>query len=241
MLASWLSISKRMDANLGDAGLKADSRSSASLQYLVDQGKFRLIDVHEKRLVAVRGSVKYLALSYVWGQAMQAYSSTHEDTASTLHESRMGDNVSLDMKPLPRTIRDAVRLTEMIGERYIWVDALCIDQTDNNDRGIIVRHMSAIYSNAILTIVAACGTSADDGLTRLNGNSSDLEQSVSFINAGEEISLLPAPHSKIHDLVRFEHWFSRGWTMQEQLLSTACVYFTTERVGFICRSFETDE
>ncbi|KAK4168866.1 hypothetical protein QBC43DRAFT_284117 [Cladorrhinum sp. PSN259] len=30
--------------------------------------------------------------------------------------------------PLPQTILDAIRITNLLGERYLWVDRLCIVQ-----------------------------------------------------------------------------------------------------------------
>ncbi len=46
---------------------------------------------------------------------------------------------------LPHTIRDAIRVTEGIGEQYIWVDALCIIQDDEVDKAEQIKSMAAIY------------------------------------------------------------------------------------------------
>ena len=42
---------------------------------------------------------------------------------------------SLDSYCLPKTIRDAIQLTQALGVRYLWVDALCILQECGTDPG----------------------------------------------------------------------------------------------------------
>jgi len=51
-----------------------------------------------------------------------------------------------------------------MGERYLWVDALCIIQDDSMDKEWQIARMGSIYSSAVFTIVAACGVDADAGL-----------------------------------------------------------------------------
>jgi hypothetical protein len=52
----------------------------------------------------------------------------------------------------------------MIGERYLWVDSLCIVQDDPQEKHGQIANMDAIYGNAILTINAAAGQDANAGL-----------------------------------------------------------------------------
>ena len=63
-----------------------------------------------------------------------------------------------DIWSLPRTIRDAITFTEYVGEQYLWVDALCIVQDEDEEKRDHFRHMGSIYANAYFTLVAAEGT-----------------------------------------------------------------------------------
>ncbi|KAH6951058.1 hypothetical protein BKA56DRAFT_626064 [Ilyonectria sp. MPI-CAGE-AT-0026] len=46
-----------------------------------------------------------------------------------LQKSR-GQEKGFDMKELPQTFRDAIRVTRELGKRYLWIDAICIIQAD---------------------------------------------------------------------------------------------------------------
>lgn len=41
-----------------------------------------------------------------------------------------GQETGLNLEILPRTILDSMDFVSRIGERYLWVDALCIAQDD---------------------------------------------------------------------------------------------------------------
>ncbi|MCJ1309316.1 hypothetical protein MMC25_002975 [Agyrium rufum] len=75
-------------------------------------------------------SQPYVALSYVWGPPA-------------------GD--------WPKTILDAVAVTRQLGEKYLWVDRLCINQSDLEEKQFLISKMDAIYEGAEFTIVAAAG------------------------------------------------------------------------------------
>ena len=57
--------------------------------------------------------------------------------------------------PLPRTIRDAIHLTQLLGEKYLWIDALCIKQDDAEFKTARILEMDQIYTASALTIIAA--------------------------------------------------------------------------------------
>ncbi|CZR69955.1 uncharacterized protein PAC_19856 [Phialocephala subalpina] len=75
-------------------------------------------------------SEKYVALSYVWGPSTEKW---------------------------PQTVRDAVAVTRMLGEKYLWVDRVCINQSDLEEKMFLVSKMDAIYEGAEFTIVNAAG------------------------------------------------------------------------------------
>ena len=57
----------------------------------------------------------------------------------------------------PRTVLDAVEVTKHLGEQYLWVDRLCIDQSNLQEKQFLISKMDAIYDGAEFTIVAAAG------------------------------------------------------------------------------------
>lgn len=69
-----------------------------------------------------------------------------------------------DRLDIPRPANDAMILCKEMGERYLWVDALCIIQDDSMDKEWQIARIGSIYSSAVFTIVAACGVDADAGL-----------------------------------------------------------------------------
>lgn len=103
---------------------------------------FKVINcLKEPPVIEVRPwTERYLALSYVWGPPS-------------------GD--------WPQTIMDAVEVTRRLGERYLWVDRTCIDQTNDVEKEFFVNKMDAIYEGAEFTIVCAAGD-ARSGLPGVN-------------------------------------------------------------------------
>lgn len=112
---------------------------------------FRCIDVRARCIRQVDFSTtRFVALSYVWGDAHQV--KLGEDTAARLFEAGGLSDECLD---IPQTIRDAMLLTAGLGERFLWVDALCIRQDHDEDRGEHIANMGKVYSGAILTIAVS--------------------------------------------------------------------------------------
>ena len=185
-----------------------------------------LVDVERRRLVECNSSYRYVVLSYVWGQVptfqtLQAnFSGLQEDGALT----RVGSEI-------PRVIRDAMDVVAGLGERYLWVDALCIIQDGASKMNDISR-MDAIYGGAVLTIIAIAGLDANTSLPGLHPGSRSNGQSRETIGGMCLINKLP----ELSGLLQASRWESRGWTFQERILSRRCFYFTDSQVYFQCRS-----
>ncbi|RMY78464.1 hypothetical protein D0864_09275 [Hortaea werneckii] len=97
----------------------------------------------------------YTALSYCWGGARIL-----KTTKATLDRHMR----HLPMHEIPSTITDAFAITRRLGLRYIWVDALCIVQDDEDDWNGEVGNMHEIFAGSYLTLLAAEADSAAGGL-----------------------------------------------------------------------------
>jgi hypothetical protein len=88
----------------------------------------------------------YDALSYVWGNP-------HEQLPIFIHEHSFDVTVNLHAALL--------RLRNHSIERILWVDAICINQTDSKEKGQQIQSMAKIYGYANRVIVWL-GEAADD-------------------------------------------------------------------------------
>ncbi|KAH8687338.1 heterokaryon incompatibility [Tricladium varicosporioides] len=95
---------------------------------------------------------RYACLSYVWGGVSCLKTKRH-----ILEGLMLEGSLDIYRDEIPRTIRDAMSLTEQLGIRYIWIDALCIVQDDEVSKHDQIQAMVGIYTNAYVTLIAANG------------------------------------------------------------------------------------
>lgn len=126
----------------------------------------RAIDIENMCIVDLPSDSEYVVLSYVWGTNDQLR--LLQDNFATFTKPFGLENQTSN---LPTTISDAMTLTKELGNRYLWVDALCIIQDDPADLAVQIQHMNDVYGCASLTIVAASGSDSNAGLPGLRPNS----------------------------------------------------------------------
>ncbi|EXL92885.1 heterokaryon incompatibility protein-domain-containing protein [Fusarium oxysporum II5] len=193
----------------------------------------RVIDVKERRIVDLLPTMRYVALSYVWGSSEKARKSRFERRLTRENLSRLQQPNSLGEIYVPQTIKDAMYVTEQVGERFLWVDALCIVQDDPADLGHQTARMDLIYSKALFTILAACGEDSTSGLAGLPSNPRDVFQRQVKISASG-LHVMPLVTLSEEDTLQFSSWNTRGWTFQERLLSRRSLIFTNKQVYWCC-------
>ncbi|KAI1416709.1 heterokaryon incompatibility protein-domain-containing protein [Hypoxylon sp. FL1857] len=104
------------------------------------------------RVVSLWTKPRFAALSYVWG----TLSTPHTDILELRHSG--GQNVKLGIST---NCRDALRaLRRKYGALCIWVDAICIDQESNTEKGSQIPLMEEIFSRATV-VYAWLGHSTD--------------------------------------------------------------------------------
>ena len=187
---------------------------------------FRLIDVKDSCIVEFEPDYRYVALSYVWGgvATLQNKKAVREELTET------GALIKRSHE-LPNTIKDAMKLTDILGERYLWVDRLCIIQDDAEDKALQIAAMDPIYSSAILTIAATSGTAADTGLPGMSTGPRDFQRHIEKVQG---IYLANCPKS-FGVAVGESIWNSRAWTLQEKLVSPRVLYLGAQACFFTCQ------
>ena len=190
-----------------------------------------LIDVNHSNLVRATTASRYAALSYVWGGIDML--STVSTNLSTLLQP---GSLTSDMTSIPGSIQDAIDFTRSLDIQYLWVDTMCIIQDDQEHKHNQIEAMHQVYSQALVTLVAASGHDANAGLCGVRkGSRTDIvEQALLENQQGCLAVSLTAQPPSLKDVLRLSTYDSRGWTYQERLLSKRCLFFTKWQAFLHC-------
>jgi hypothetical protein len=187
---------------------------------------FNLIDLQTSAIVPSPPHARYAALSYVWGKAKAQMKIPALSQIPAM--SMLGHQIPAD---LPATIADAITFAKELGERYIWIDFLCIDQDNAEETKSQIQNMCYIYEKANFTIVALTNADAAQLLPGIRRGSRACSSKT--IEIGTKRILAQGVQSM--DTLKSCIWNTRGWTMQEGLFSRRCICFTDEEVFLWCR------
>ncbi|KAH9234112.1 hypothetical protein K456DRAFT_1836221 [Colletotrichum gloeosporioides 23] len=152
----------------------------------------------------------YQPVSYTWGQ---------QDPTSTIF---LRNDEKFHIRPNLEALLQQFRT--LPSSKVFWVDAICIDQTNNNEKGHQVRNMDKIYKDKHLLIWL--GEPTDDSNVVLDLIEAFDPQSASTWKAFRRFMRRP--------------WFARRWIVQEFILSDhkdACVgnrWFCFNSIVVIC-------
>ncbi|KAK7962759.1 Cloroperoxidase [Apiospora aurea] len=125
---------------------------------------FRVIDTSSWSIIQRNDIAGYVALSYVWASASSPSETPLELLQSNLCPlSRPG---SLRNEALPELLSDAIHFCSDTGQRYLWIDRLCVIQDGKEVKKEQVEAMDAIYHKAAFTIVALGGLTGLQGTSR---------------------------------------------------------------------------
>lgn len=160
----------------------------------------------------------YVALSYVWGD--------HTKTANILCDGK-AMQVTLSLAEALRGMRDPVT------PKRLWVDAICIDQTNNNEKNQQVRRMGTIYTGARQVVVWLghdTDNIAEDCFDLISSTNCFLDQQFATYGSILDVPTIVEPYPICNDQLRWErvrkmlsfNWFTRVWVIQEVGLAKAC-------------------
>ncbi|KAK0625166.1 hypothetical protein B0T17DRAFT_456093, partial [Bombardia bombarda] len=148
----------------------------------------------------------YATLSHCWGKRNAA-----DQMIKTLSSNIDRRMVGIDWQELPQLFQDAIEVARALGCKYIWIDALCIIQDEDQD-WITKR---------------ACETFQVVGLDDKNCKVSVRH---SFDRAHHHLHG-QSEHKRVE-----EPLLDRAWVFQERLLSRRTIHITTSEILWECRN-----
>jgi len=186
----------------------------------------------------------YTALSYSWGKARPGIKTTaSNEQDQTRH---------IDYSNLSRTIQEAIIMSRKLGVRYIWVDSLCILQSEvpgdplhAADWKVEAARFGQYYENAVVTIAATGAWCASDGLflERPGETGNPQPYTVQRLNhSGTLASITIRPQVPLwSNEIPFSPLSGRGWAAQERLMSTRVLHFGANCVSWECNGLQATE
>jgi hypothetical protein len=171
-------------------------------------------------LQSSEGTHLYEALSYVWGDSDQRHA------------------ISVDGQDLFVTTNlhaALVRLRDRLLERVVWVDAICINQDDNEEKENQIQYMAEIYSKSY-RVTVWLGEAEGDGERALEAicraaaeppdtaNFSIETPSAETISTGASSeALFDEPTKEAIRLLLQRPWFKRMWVRQIPNSTYPCI------------------
>ncbi|EAA26535.1 hypothetical protein NCU03484 [Neurospora crassa OR74A] len=188
-------------------------------------------------------ALQYITLSHCWGPPEKRPITTTRANLSVRTE-------RISFAELPETFQDAVVLTRKLGQRYLWIDSLCIIQDDENDWAQEASTMVDVYTQSYCTLAALSSGDSTAGLCKKDQTNPDMLIDISVDDGHNEPfngRLVSKPN--VWDSEYDGWWISepigtecrptnplryRAWALQEKELSTRVVHFGFRQLLWEC-------
>jgi len=160
----------------------------------------------------------YAAISYVWGDA--------NARVPIICDGKIV-KVTVNLADGLRHIRDHTEF------RFVWADAICIDQEDDVEKGHQVKRMGMVYEHAVEVVVWLGKDDeriAEDCFNLIRETNEyldhqleiyDLASKIPTMTRASPISFEKVRWNKVQKLANLP-WFSRLWVLQEAALAKQC-------------------
>ena len=170
--------------------------------------------------------LQYATLSYCWGG---------EDNLKTTKGNISIHAAFIAAEDLPKAIFDAATLTNTLGIRFLWVDAVCIIQDDEIDKRNEIRSMRNIFKGSCVTIIAAATTNVHQSFL---GPCEDVRTTFDIPLSANGEDRPEAVHLEISN-ERY-YWMhganTRAWCLEERYLSNRLLIFDQSMMMWFCET-----
>ncbi len=169
------------------------------------------------------GKLEYEAVSYVWGAA---------EFTDLVYCGERPCRVTPNLLAVLRSLRDQNK------DRLLWIDAICINQSNIDERTHQVSRMRDVYSQAKRVVIwmdPSDETLADSAYHLAGLFFAELRKNHQLPSLGSEARTLArnrlvnhpwfVKHSKPTHLFLRNQWFQRVWTFQEAFLAKDAMIF----------------
>lgn len=193
-------------------------------------------NVRLRETVGLYGS--YITLTHRWNPQTE----TCKTTTANLRERLAGKGLA----QISQLFRDVLTIADKLNVQYVWIDSLCIIQDDGEDWRREAPKMAQYYQLSLFTVA---GTMLDTGNGILSSATEDTRPWVSKLVRlpYRDGSGSPRGHFYVYqrrESLMDEYWtsvrgsilFSRGWILQEWLLSKRFLWYTPKGLFFECQS-----
>ncbi|KAH8594221.1 heterokaryon incompatibility protein-domain-containing protein [Bisporella sp. PMI_857] len=251
MIRSWLDLCTRAhqpacaaDLLIGARDIRPTRLLEVSAAQNMGSGRVRVVNS-----CGIPSTIEYATLSHRW----------HENlTIPTSLKNGMWTPLNM----LDRLFAEAAVTAKSLGQSYLWIDALCIDQGSSEDKAREIALMGQYYGNAAFNIVAASDLRPSEKLWRIRSRHvrpfkvqirlseptrvGPLESSADISELSVKsflLTLSPILHRDLSTDTESveERLDSRGWVLQERALARRSIFFGDTCVWFSCACLAASE
>jgi hypothetical protein len=173
---------------------------------------------------------RYTTLSHCWGPSLPI---------RTLLSNVQAYSHSIPLEIIPRTFEDAILITRALDIQFIWIDALCIIQDSAEDWDREAAKMKDIYAGGVLNIAASDSSGSGGGCFPVNNSMVETFR-LAQPEKGPELLVRLQP-GDTRQYTKQTVLSSRGWVLQEQLLSHRIVSCMSDELHWECsENYETE-
>ncbi|KAG7294085.1 hypothetical protein NEMBOFW57_004147 [Staphylotrichum longicolle] len=165
----------------------------------------------------------YEAISYVWGRPQPDQENIDKENSVYSRPCGTFLNITANCASMLRRLRLAHK------DRILWVDAICINQSDTLEKDAQVAMMGDVYNRArrVIIDIGEASKTSDEALTCL--------EKVAYIVVDCQRDILHSFQSGlwmkevVNDLYQ-RPWFSRIWVLQEAFMAREAVVMCGTRM-----------